>query len=349
MMSLRFNHIAALMAAVALTACGGGGGDSNEPAAATPSAAPSQPTGPSPAASNPASTQPTVTAKTLTATNYREVLADTQYAANALRINLELSSRLLERAPGTSNCTTSGSLTITATDRDNSGGFSVGDNYYIDASDCVGDETFGWSGSMNGSVRADVSAFGALGTDDYGYTATYESMRTIFFGLNREGGKYQLSSGAAGSTHTMNRTTASNWEAILGGGTFSLWLEGSAGAESFSTRDIALTTVKTIFAIQNSQIATTTSGAFSIKKSVFGKPLDNLSVNIERDLVESAIGSAQPFSDGLITVTAADGSKAQVEYFTDNTGAVQAQTRLDTDGDGTYETAESDRAISFRR
>jgi hypothetical protein len=345
MMSLRFNHLAPLMAAFALTACGGGGGDSNEPAAATSAT----PTGASPAASNPAPTQPTVTAKTLTATNYREVLADTQYAANALRINLELSSRLLERAPGTSACTTSGSLTITTTDWDNSDGFSVGDSYYISASDCVGDETFGWSGSMNGSVRADVSAFGALGTDPYGYTATYEDMTTTFFGLNREGGKYQLTGGGTGSTHTMNRTTGSNWEAIAGGGTFSLWLEGTAGAGSFSTREIALTTVKTIFANQNSQIATSTSGAFSIKKSVFGMPFENLTVNIERDLVESAIGSSQPFSDGLITITAADGSKAQVEFFTDNTGAVQAQTRLDTDGDGNYETAESGRAISFRR
>jgi hypothetical protein len=272
--------------------------------------------------------------------NYREVLADVLNAINALEANAASSAYLLEAGAGTHNCTTSGSTTVTIADNDTSGTTSPGDGFNGVSNDCNGG--FGYIGttmkgsltgsftSLSGSIGSASAYTAALGVNQVGLGVTYFDTNVI--------------SNSTPSTLTQTRSDADHATTTLRGGVMALTVTPFTGSANTS-RTITLASAVRTLAPVNALVYPSFDGGFSIVGAIYASKSSSLAVSIDRTL---AFRGSSPFNDGLITITAADGSKAQLEFYADSQGATQRQTKLDADGDGTYEVVEAGYTSSFR-
>lgn len=362
-MNARLRAAAMLMASVALVACGGGGD-------APPGAAPHDPSGqapapapipspapvPSPAAtpappppeaptahSAPAATPAPAPApaRVLHAVNYREVLADVYSAIDALAINMAMGVRVVETPPGDTTCATAGWLAITTEDFDGDQVLSLGDRYTAASNGCRGDN-IGYLGTMIGSGTGTVtSTVGSIGRS--GPYAVSFSMTQHGFGLDQ--GRPRFFTSTQPAMFSVERTDVQRFTSSISDGPMELTITAEASAHT-AMRQIDLTRFVRSVAPEGSHLVPNLDGSFAITGAVFDAKAQTLQVRIDRTLAPSD-GSLW-HRDGLITVVAADGSRAQLEFVTGSDGVARAETRIDTDADGSYETTEAGYSLSFR-
>ena len=377
-MNARLRAAAMLMASVALVACGGGGDApgtaphdvSNQapppaptpsparsgtdpplarPGPATPAPAPPPPEAPTaysaptpaPAAPAPAPAPAPAAVRVLNAGNYREVLADVYSAIDALAINMAMGVRVVETPFGSTSCATSGSLTITMDDLDGSQSFSVGDRGTTISNACQG-ENIGYLGTMVGSGIGTVTALSGTLSKTTRYAVSYSVVQDGF-GLDQSGPRHF--SNTEPVTLGVERIDAEHLSASVSGGPLTLTITANA-SHNTAARQIDLTEFVRSVAPEGSHLAPSLSGSFEITGAVFDAKTEALQVRIDRTLAPSD-GSLW-HRDGLITIIAADGSRAQLEFVTGAEGVARAETRIDTDGDGSCEAAETGYSQSFR-
>jgi hypothetical protein len=275
----------------------------------------------------------------LNSTNYREVLTDVLNGIDVLGVNVEIGGNLVETPAGVTQCTSSGSLTISMQDVDGNASLSAGDHYTAASAACNGG--FGYYGTALGGVAGDVTSISGTVSKTTAYAVSFQIAQNGF-GLNYFD-SFTLTNSAA-SAFSISRTDADHRTLTLTGGRMTMTI--SSGSTSVSSRTIDLSRFVKTMAPSGFWLVSTIEGNFAMTGAVYASKAQTLTVAIQRKLGPSQ-GSA-PHDDGVFTITAADGSKAQLEFYRDAGGLVQSQTRLDADGDNTYEAVEAGRANSFR-
>ena len=252
--------------------------------------------------------------------NYREVLADVYSAIDALAINMAMGVRIVETPFGSTSCATSGSLTITMDDLDGSQSFSVGDRGTTTSNACQG-ENIGYLGTMVGSGTGTVTALSGTLSKTTRYAVSYSVVQDGF-GLDQSGPRHF--SNTEPVTLSVERIDAEHLSASVSGGPLTLTITANASDDT-AARQIDLTEFVRSVAPEGSHLVPSLTGSFAITGAVFDAKTEALQVHIDRTLAPS--GSSLWHRDGLITIFAADGSRAQLEFTMDSGGVAQAQTR----------------------
>jgi hypothetical protein len=174
------------------------------------------------------------------------------------------------------------------------------------------------------------------------YAVSY-SMTQTGFGLDQSGPRHVSNSEPI--TFSVERIDAEHLSASIDDGPLTLTITANDSA-SIATRYIDLTGFVRTVAPEGLHLVPSLAGNFAITGSVFDAKTQRLQVRIDRTLAPS--DGLLWHRDGLITIAAADGSKAQLEFVTGGDGVAQAETRIDADGDGLYETRDAGYSASFR-
>jgi hypothetical protein len=253
-----------------------------------------------------------------------------------------MSANAIESAPGTSNCST-GTLTFSAIDADNNLAVSPGDSYSVASDACSGG--LGWNSPVLGSESGTLSTLvGSIGRSSP-YLASFQ-LRQQGFGIDLSGknsftNTVPLTLSVARVDYNQ-RTTIIDTSAV-GSMSFDMTALGSSRVVS---REIQSTHFVIRTAPVNGYIESFISGKFAITGAVYDRKGSGLTITIERELAPRQAGN-ESHGDGLITITASDGSKAQIEFYS-VAGISQVHTKLDADGNGVYEKVETGLPTSFR-
>lgn len=233
-----------------------------------------------------------------------------------MRTNTEMGAKLVETAPSKTGCSTAGFVTITMEDLDNSASLTVGDMYNATSSQCEGDN-LGYYGVSSGSVSGAVTAAVSTPSRAQAYAASFQITQTDFGNDYR--GVDKLTNETP-SSFSITRSDADNSEMTLAGGRLSLSIESWPIKNVYNTRTLEPVSFVHTRAPVGDCVESLLSGSYSMTGAVFASKTAALSVTIDRTLTKG--NSVVSYGDGQVTITAADGSKAQIEFYLDNAGAL---------------------------